>query len=96
LVVAPAAEPALDWPEARRSSSLISAVVRAHGWQQLLDAGTYSSMREVAAAERISATYVSRLLQLTLLARLEGARSEQWLLDLVTGSWEEQKRQARL
>ena len=34
----------------------------------MLEQGAYSSLRDLAAAEDISATYISRLLRLTLLA----------------------------
>lgn len=36
----------------------------------MLEEGTYASMRDLAAAERISPTYISRLLRLTLLSPL--------------------------
>jgi hypothetical protein len=51
----------------RADSTLVKAVARAYRWQRLLE-GTYASMRDLAAAEIISPTYVSRLLRLALLA----------------------------
>ncbi len=51
----------------RADSTLVKAVARAYRWQRLLE-GTYASMRDLAAAEIISPSYVSRLLRLTLLA----------------------------
>ena len=53
---------------ARFDSTLVKAIARAYRWQRLLEEGTYASMRDLAAAEAISPTYISRLLRLTLLA----------------------------
>ena len=41
---------------------------RAYRWQRILEEGTYASLRDLAKAEKISPTYISRLLRLTLLA----------------------------
>lgn len=49
-------------------SALVKALARAFRWRKLLEAGTYATIDEVAAAERINPSYVSRLLRLTLLA----------------------------
>lgn len=50
------------------NSALIKAVVRAHRWQRLLEEGAYATMKDLAAAEKISPSYISRLMRLTLLA----------------------------
>jgi hypothetical protein len=42
--------------------------VRAHRWQRLLEEGRFATLAELAAAERISRSYVCRVLRLTLLA----------------------------
>lgn len=55
-------------PRQRVDSTLIKAIARAYRWQRMLEEGIYASMRELAAAEKISPTYISRLLRLTLLA----------------------------
>ena len=47
---------------------LVKALARAWRWQRLLDRGVYSSVTEIAKAERISKSYVSRILWLALLA----------------------------
>jgi hypothetical protein len=58
-----------DWaPPARIDSTLIKALARAHRWQRLLESGEYGTLAEMADAERISRSYVSRILRLTLLA----------------------------
>jgi hypothetical protein len=48
--------------------TLIKAIARAYRWQRMLEEGAYATMRELAAAEKISPSYISRLLHLTLIA----------------------------
>jgi hypothetical protein len=43
-------------------------VVRAHRWRQLLESGDYSSSAELAKAEKVNDSYLSRILRLTLIA----------------------------
>jgi hypothetical protein len=43
-------------------------VARAHRWNRMLEAGRYRSAQEIADAEKIGRSFVSRLLRLTLLA----------------------------
>ncbi len=52
----------------RIDNALIKALARAFRWRKLLEAGTFSTVEELAAAEKINASYVSRILRLTLLA----------------------------
>src|SRR5215208_5928595 len=47
---------------------LVKALARAWRWQKLLDKGVYGSVTEIAEAEKISKSYVSRTLRLALLA----------------------------
>jgi hypothetical protein len=47
---------------------LLKAVVRAHRWREMLENGEYSSAAELAKAEKVNDSYVSRILRLTLLA----------------------------
>lgn len=58
----------INLPRPRVHSTLVKAIARAYRWQRMLEEGTYSSMRDLAEAEKISPTYISRLLRLTLLA----------------------------
>ena len=44
------------------------ALARAHRWQRLLEEGRFASVRELAEAEQIGQSYISRILRLTLLA----------------------------
>jgi hypothetical protein len=60
--------PALEPQRARVDGTLVKALARAHRWQGMLDSGAYSSIEELARAERINASYLARLLRLTLLA----------------------------
>lgn len=53
---------------ARISNTLVKAVVRAHQWRDLLESGKYSTVREMAKAEKINESYLCRVLRLTSLA----------------------------
>ena len=48
--------------------TLVKALARAHRWQRMLEDGQYGTLAELADAERISRSYVCRVLRLTLLA----------------------------
>ena len=52
----------------RIDSALVKALARAFRWRQLLETGVYGTVAELAAAEKISESYVGRVLRLTLLA----------------------------
>ena len=54
---------------------LVKALARAWRWQKLLDRGVYSSVTEIAEAEKIAKSYVSRILRLALLAPESSRRS---------------------
>jgi hypothetical protein len=66
LMIAPAS------PTNRGSSAadttLVKALARAFRWRRKMEAGRYGTIDELAAAEKINSSYVSRLLRLTLLA----------------------------
>jgi hypothetical protein len=47
---------------------LAKALARAWRWQRMLDEGVYTSVSEIGDAEKISKSYVSRILRLALLA----------------------------
>jgi hypothetical protein len=55
-------------PAPRVDTALIKAVVRAHRWRQMLESGEYSSSAELAKAEKVNDSYLSRILRLTLIA----------------------------
>jgi hypothetical protein len=48
--------------------TLVKALARAHRWQRVLESGEYGTLAELSAAERISRSYICRVLRLTLLA----------------------------
>ncbi len=49
-------------------TTLVKALARAFRWRRMMEAGGFSTINELAAAEKINSSYVSRLLRLTLLA----------------------------
>jgi hypothetical protein len=60
---------AAPWSAAPRvDTALVKAVVRAHRWRQILESGEYSSSAELAKAEKVNDSYLSRILRLTLIA----------------------------
>ena len=81
---------------------LVKALARAWRWQKLLDKGVYGSVTEIAEAERISKSYVSRILRLALLAPdiveaiLGGWADQRAMLEKLErplpAAWEEQRR----
>jgi hypothetical protein len=48
--------------------TLVKALARAWRWQRVLENGEYGTIAELSAAERISRSYICRVLRLTLLA----------------------------
>jgi hypothetical protein len=55
-------------PAPRVDGALVKAVVRAHRWRHMLESGEYSSSAELAKAEKVNDSYLSRVLRLTLIA----------------------------
>jgi hypothetical protein len=55
-------------PAPRIDGALVKAVVRAYRWRHMLESGEYSSSAELARAEKVNDSYLSRILRLTLLA----------------------------
>ena len=49
-------------------STLVKALARAFRWRRMMETGRYGTLNELAAAEKINSSYVSRMLRLTLLA----------------------------
>lgn len=54
--------------ESRHDITLIKAVARAFRWLRMLETGRFATISELAAAEKINASYVARILRLALLA----------------------------
>ena len=53
---------------ARDDSALLKALARGFRWRKLLETGDYATIEEIADAENINPSYVSRVLRMTLLA----------------------------
>jgi hypothetical protein len=49
-------------------TTLVKALARAFRWRKLLETGTYGTIQDLAAAEKINRSYVRGLLRMTLLA----------------------------
>ena len=67
-VIAPEGAPSWMPARARVDNTMIKALARACRWRKLLETGAYATVEELAAAEKINPSYVSRILRLTLLA----------------------------
>ena len=68
LVLSPAGEEITAPARPRIDNTLVKALARAFRWRKLLEAGVYATVAEMADAESINRSYVSRVLRLTLLA----------------------------
>jgi hypothetical protein len=68
LMIVPKGATAWAPQRARVDNAMVKAIARAHRWRRLLESGEYSSITDLAAAEKISQSYVCRVLRLTLLA----------------------------
>lgn len=53
---------------ARVDITLVKAVARAFRWRRMLESGRFATVKELAAAEKLNSSYMSRVLRLTLLA----------------------------
>jgi hypothetical protein len=49
-------------------TTLVKAVARAFRWRRMMETGRFATINELAAAENINSSYVSRMLRLTLLS----------------------------
>ena len=68
LVITPDGIAAAPTPRSRVDSALIKALARGFRWRKLLEKGDFSTIEEIAKAENINPSYISRVLRLTLLA----------------------------
>lgn len=68
LVLAP--EGGVSWAPIRKrvDNAMVKAIARAFRWRKLLETGVYGTVDEIAQAEKINDSYVSRVLRLNLLA----------------------------
>jgi hypothetical protein len=101
VIISPDGGDAWAPTKARPDETLIRALARAHRWNRMLEAGRCRSITEIAEAEKIDRSFVSRLLDLTLLAPdiqeaiLDGLQAKGIQLDELMGTvpaaWEEQR-----
>ena len=68
LVIAPDGTSTVPVPRARVDSALLKALARGFRWRRLLETGDFATIEEIAEAENINPSYVSRVLRMTLLA----------------------------
>jgi ParB-like chromosome segregation protein Spo0J len=98
-IVAPDGRELAPSTKPQPDSTLAKALARAHRWQRMLDEGRFASVRELAESERVSLSYISRLLRLSLLAPdivehiLDGRRSPELvqLMQPFPVEWEKQR-----
>ena len=68
LVITPDGVTSAPATRTRVDSTLLKALARGFRWRKLLETGHFATIEEIAEAENINASYVSRLLRMTLLA----------------------------
>ena len=68
LIIAPDGGDAWVPSKPRRDDTLLKALARAHRWKRMLENGEKNSVADLAEAEKINKSYLSRILRLTLLA----------------------------
>ena len=68
LIITPEGTESHAAPRQRIDNSMVKALARAFRWRKLLETGVHGTIEEIAAAEKINSSYVSRVLRMTLLA----------------------------
>lgn len=101
VIIAPDGGDAWAPAKPRPDETLIRALARAHRWKGMLEDGRYQTAGEVAEAEKVTRSFVNRLLRLTLLAPdlqeviLDGRQPKGMQLEELTRAlpmgWEEQR-----
>ena len=67
-MISPDGAPAWAKPRTRINNTMVKALARAFRWRKLMETGVYATVEEIAAAEKINTSFVSRILRLALLA----------------------------
>ena len=75
LVISPDGVATVASTRPRVDNTMVKALARAFRWRKLLETGAHATIEEIAAAEKINPSYVSRVLRLTLLAPDTSRRS---------------------
>jgi len=68
LVIAPNGSDSWAPPRPRVDNTMVKAIARAHRWKRMLESGDFATVQDLASAEKINPSYLSRVLRLTLLA----------------------------
>ncbi len=68
LVIVPDGGGIPERAKANHDDTLLKALARAHRWKRMLESGQMASLNELAEAEKINPSYLSRIFRLTLLA----------------------------
>jgi hypothetical protein len=68
LVIAPNGSDSWAPPRPRVDNTIIKALSRAHRWKRMLESGEFATVEDLATAEKINPSYLSRVLRLSLLA----------------------------
>jgi hypothetical protein len=84
-----------------RDETLVKVLARAWRWQRMLEEDRFASIQELAEAERVSLSYINRILRLTMVApdiveRILDGRATVGLPQLMKPfpvAWDEQREQ---
>jgi hypothetical protein len=68
IVITPDGTASTPAPRARVDSALLKALARGFRWRKLLETGDFATITDIAEAENINPSYVSRVLRMALLA----------------------------
>jgi len=68
IIVLPDGSHGHPLPAATIDNAMVKAIARAFRWQRLLENGTYGCLDEIAKAERIGPSFLSRIIRLASLA----------------------------
>jgi hypothetical protein len=68
LVIVPQGPDSWAPPRPRVDTTMVKALARAHRWKRMLESSDFATVMDLAAAEKINPSYLSRVLRLTLLA----------------------------
>lgn len=68
VMVLPDGTRAIERAEVTLDSGMVKAISRAFRWQRFLQDGVFNTIEDLAAAEKINPSYVSRLLRLAFLS----------------------------
>lgn len=68
VIVLPDGSRAIERKDAIVDSAMVKIIARGHRWHRLLSDGAYPTIEDLAAAEKINPSYVSRVTRLAFLS----------------------------